>query len=497
MGEIQKQGISNSIIIMIGAVIGAFNVMFLFPRILPEAYFGLTRVLVELTYIILQFGLVGGNSAIVRFWSRVPDGNQLFRYVAKYSLLFAGVVLMALILFKGVIIGAYVEKSPLIVEHYNGVYVLFLAGLIFELFAAASTGMLKTQMPIFLKEVAIRVYVTLLILLYYFKFIQEGIFIDLFVLGYVLISIVILFFVLTRKNVLRKSDNSELPSQSKKDVFRFRIANFFNGFSSGIVNRLDVIMIASLVSSSIVTNDGLTSVAIYSIALYTSTLIEIPSRGMFAISSPVISKFWAEDKLEEITSVYKKSSINLFAIALLLFSLLSLNVDGLLSFLKESFIAAKPVILILGFAKVFNMLLGVNNIILSTSKHYLIGTYTMVGLIALTFLLNYWLIPIYGINGAAIGSLVSLVVYNLVSLFFLWFKYNIQPFAWNTLKILLIAILAYYVTSFIRIDNVYISIIVKTTAFSILYLFPMYLFNISEYINGIVDKTLARVFKKG
>ncbi|MCT4582259.1 MAG: polysaccharide biosynthesis C-terminal domain-containing protein [Flavobacteriales bacterium] len=495
MGEIQKQGISNSIILMIGAAIGAFNVMFLFPRILPEAYFGLTRVLVELTYIILQFGLVGGNSAIVRFWSRVPDGSQLFRYVAKYSLLFAGIVLVALMLFKDSIISVYVEKSPLIVEHYNGVYVLFLAGLIFELFAAASTGMLKTQLPIFLKEVAIRVYVTALILVYYFKFIQEDTFIHLFVLGYVLIGLVILFFVVKGKNLLKSTE--ELVTEKKNEVFKFRIASFFNGFSSGIVNRLDVIMIAALVSSDLVANSGLTFVAIYSIALYTATLIELPSRGLFPISSPIISKFWIQNEMDQITKVYKKSSINLFTIALLLFFLLGLNIDALLSFLKASFIQAKPAMLILGCAKVFNMLLGVNNIILATSKYYLIGTYTMIGLILLTFLLNYWLIPIYGVNGAAIGSLVSLVVYNSVSLFFLWFKFKMQPFSWNTIKVLLLAIIASYLTSFIEIDNVYFSIAIKTMVFSTLYLLPVYLFKISEDINNVVDQTLSKVFKRG
>ena len=491
MGEIKRQGISNSIIIMIGAVIGAFNVMFLFPKILPESYFGLTRVLVELTYIIVQLGLVGGNSTIIRFWSRAPDTRELFRSIFKFSILISVLVLVVLVLFRDAIIGLYLDKSPLISEYYDGVFLLFLSGLIFEYFAAVSIGMLKTQVPIFLKEVLIRVYVMFLILLYYFNLISESTFIYLFVFGYVLIGGVMFMFVFKKKKTLKKP-NENISIKMQKDIFRYRLANFFNGFSSGIVNRLDVIMLAALVSNNLEQNSGLTSVAIYSIALYTSTLIEIPSRGVFAISSPIISTFWAEDKIDKITSVYKKSSINLFVIALLLFFLLALNVDEFLSFLKESFEASKYAMLILGSAKVFNMLLGVNNIILSTSKYYIIGTYTIVGLILITFSLNYWLIPIYGVNGAAIGSLVSLVVYNIVSLLFLWFKFNIQPFTANTIKVFLIAVLMYFITDNININNVYVSIAVKTLVFSILYLLPVYLLKISEDINSVVDKYLKR-----
>lgn len=495
MGEIKKQGISNSIIIIIGAVIGAVNVMFLFPKILPEAYFGLTRVLFELTYIFLQFGLVGANGAIVRFWSRAPDGSQLFRYVLKHSIIATIVVFILLAFFKEAIIHFYIDKSALIGEHFNTIYVLFIAALIFEFFSAASAGMLRTQLPTFLREVFIRVYVMMLLISYYFKLIGESTFVNLFIVGYVLIGIIILFYVLKHKNVLKQSQVS-LSSDSKKSINKFRVAGFFNGFSGSIVNRLDIIMIAGLVVSDVAGNNGLKSVAIYSIALYASTLIEIPSRGVFAISYPIVSKFWVSNEIDKIKSVYKKSSINLFIVALLLFLLLSLNIDNLLLFLKESFLAAKPVILILGVSKVFNMLLGLNNIILSTSKHYLIGTYTMVGLIGLTFSLNYWLIPVYGITGAAVGSFISIVVYNLTTYFFLWYKFNIQPFSLNTLKVFIIGAIAYYITSFLVIDNIYLSILSKTIVFSILYLVPVYFFKASSDINEVVDKVFIRFFKR-
>lgn len=490
MGEIKKQGISNSIIIMIGAVIGAFNVMFLFPKILPEEYFGLTRVLVEVTYIFLQFGILGGHSAIVRFWSIVTSKKSLIIYILKYSILFSIIILAFITIFKQNIVEFYSDKSPLIGTHFNSIYILFIFGLLFEIFSSISVGMLKTILPTFLKEVFIRIYVLSIIFLYYLNYINEATFIHLFVFGYTTISLIIIGFVIKNKREIK--EEGKLIKNKKIEITKYRTASFFSGLSSGIVNRLDIIMIASLIASSSSPNEGLKAVAIYSIALYTATIIEIPSRGVFSISSPIISKLWDNKNLKDINSIYKKSSINLFAISLLLFLLLSLNIDNLLTFLKDSFLPAKPIILLLGISKVFNMLLGVNNIILSTSKYYIIVTYTMLGLIIITFLLNYWLIPIYGINGAAVGSLVSLVIYNLVSYMFLWYKYKIQPFSKNTIKIIVIAVIAYTATMFLIINNIYLSIIIKSIIFSIIYVTPIYLLNISEDINSIINKILNK-----
>ncbi|HNT51658.1 MAG TPA: polysaccharide biosynthesis C-terminal domain-containing protein, partial [Cyclobacteriaceae bacterium] len=54
---------------------------------------------------------------------------------------------------------------------------------------------------------------------------------------------------------------------------------------------------------------------------------------------------------------------------------------------------------------------------------------------------NNILIPIYGINGAAIGSALALISFNVLKYFFIWYKLKMQPFNRDSLKVLIIAML--------------------------------------------------------
>jgi hypothetical protein len=53
--------------------------------------------------------------------------------------------------------------------------------------------------------------------------------------------------------------------------------------------------------------------------------------------------------------------------------------------------------------------------------------------------LTYILAKSYGIIGPAIGSLVSISVYNFIRIILLWKKFKLYPFTFHTLKTILLA----------------------------------------------------------
>ena len=493
MGIIKKQGISNSIIIIIGAIIGAINVMVLFPKIIPKEYFGLTRVLVELSYVVTQFGLLGGHTAIVKFWSQFKKKGGLIRFVFSYVLVATSIVFFLIFYFQNDIINYYNTKSPLFSNHYHLIFYLFVFGIVYEFMASISFAMLKAKVPVLLKEVGIRLYVSFIIVLYAFKVIDIDLFVRLFVLGYFLITILMVLAVLKEAKQIDVA-KVLLTVQQKKEILKYSTINFLTGFSSGIVNRLDTIMIATIVGGAAGLNEGLRGVAIYSLALYATTIIEIPSRGLFSIATPMIARFWNEEDRKSLRVVYQKSSINLSLIAVFLFTLLWANIDELLSFLGTDYNAAKPVVFILGLSKLFNMTLGVNNIIIGTSKYYRIGAYVMGSLVVITFALNYYLIPQYGIVGAAIGSLISLVFYNIVSFLFLWYKYGFQPFTIKSPLVFVIGAFAFALSSFTFFDAPFVNLVIKTIIISIVYLPLVYILRLSKDFNEIAEKYYHKIF---
>ena len=54
MGIVAKQTLSNSAILFFGALLGAINVMLLYPMGLPDQEIGLTRILISFTVLFSQ-----------------------------------------------------------------------------------------------------------------------------------------------------------------------------------------------------------------------------------------------------------------------------------------------------------------------------------------------------------------------------------------------------------------------------------------------------------
>ena len=81
---------------------------------------------------------------------------------------------------------------------------------------------------------------------------------------------------------------------------------------------------------------------------------------------------------------------------------------------RAAYATGRNVFLILGLARVIHMFLGFNQTILITSRAFRYDLIFNIFLLLSAFYLNYLLIPKYGIDGAAIATAVSIVVYNLI-----------------------------------------------------------------------------------
>ena len=135
------------------------------------------------------------------------------------------------------------------------------------------------------------------------------------------------------------------------------------------------------------------------------------TKSILKISNPIISEKMSNNDLNGVSSIYKKSSITLFIFGLGVFFCIWFLMDDLLSLTKysEQLKVGKFVFLYLGISQLFDMLTSVNSYIIIYSKFYRVNLLFVSVLGASNIFLNLTLIPIYGIEGAAIASLIALV----------------------------------------------------------------------------------------
>ncbi len=214
-------------------------------------------------------------------------------------------------------------------------------------------------------------------------------------------------------------------------------------------------------------------------------------RTMGKISSVVISDAWKNNQVDVIDQIYKKSSISLSVIGLLLIVGIWGNIDNVFHVITDDYKPGKYVILIIGLANLTDIAMGVSPHIIVNSKHYRFLSYFLLIFAALIVISNIILIPIYGIIGAALATLISKLIYNTIKYIFLYRKYKLQPFTQKTVLLYLIGIVAYLISLLIpEISNYIIDILVRSATITIVFMIPVYYFNISVDINSRINSFL-------
>jgi O-antigen/teichoic acid export membrane protein len=220
-------------------------------------------------------------------------------------------------------------------------------------------------------------------------------------------------------------------------------------------------------------------VGIFTVTSFIALIIDIPLVSLEKISNVQIAKFWVENNLEGIKSIYKKSVKYLMLIGGLLLIGILLNIEDMLSFLPQEYANAKNVTVIASIGAFINISTGLNNAVLFNSNKYVYGTYLLLLLLVLAIINNLIFIPLWGIEGAAFASAFSVVIYNMIKFLIIKIKFKMQPYDLNALKILLIIsitfIIGYVLPSF---DFTIFSMIFRSVIVSIIYVSLVYLFRI-------------------
>lgn len=167
-----------------------------------------------------------------------------------------------------------------------------------------------------------------------------------------------------------------------------------------------------------------------------------------------------------------------------------LNVDSLFELLPTEYTQAKYVLLFICLAKLFEISIGINGIIINFSKYYKLIFYINILLILLLIVTDYLLIPIMGIVGAALATLISTLIVLSIYLIVLYKNYKLLPFTNKSFLILIISIIIYFIVNLIPDFN-HIILNVGTRSFIILILFfpSVYVLNISLEFNKLIVST--------
>ena len=171
------------------------------------------------------------------------------------------------------------------------------------------------------------------------------------------------------------------------------------------------------------------------------------------------------------------------------FLLINLNIDSFYLLLNNQYYSnASLVVLIISSAKLIQMSFGCGPAILATSNFYRITLPFSISMAVSVYILNDYLIDLYGINGAAISTFIVLLVFTVLKIIYIVFKINIQPYNLNSLKILFSIFIVYFISYFTKLDmNPLSEIIIRSIGIVIIYFIMISFFGISQKLKNLLN----------
>jgi O-antigen/teichoic acid export membrane protein len=236
---------------------------------------------------------------------------------------------------------------------------------------------------------------------------------------------------------------------------------------------------------------GLTDVAIYSIALYMSMVILVPAQSISRAASVLMADAFKNDNRKLINTLYKKTALNQMLFGLLIFMLIAINYNSLMSFLPPAYADSFMVFFLLGLAKIIDTAFGINGAVLISSKYYKVDTYLSIVLLIFSLILKVIMIPKFGLIGAAGSTAIALVLFNLAKYGFLKFKLKISPFTSDYFILFTILVISFTIVFFIpQVLNIWVDMFVKSGLFCAITIPLVYRLKFSPEFNDIINKTL-------
>jgi O-antigen/teichoic acid export membrane protein len=176
------------------------------------------------------------------------------------------------------------------------------------------------------------------------------------------------------------------------------------------------------------------AVGVYNVAARTAVLGSIVLVAFNSIFSPVVAELHQRGLTRDLGMLYKDVSRWVFTFSLLFFLGMVLLAKDMMAVFGREFVPGWPVLLIIAAAQLYGTSVGSTQRILAMTGHQLMLMYVTVSSVVLTLVLNFLLVPAYGILGSALATATATVLINTWNLLTVNRALGLWPYAASYLK---------------------------------------------------------------
>ncbi|TRW25311.1 oligosaccharide flippase family protein [Flavobacterium zepuense] len=479
-----KQVVLYAIINYMGTVIGIVSALFIYPE--DYGFLGTVRYVDNIWQLLYPIMVLGASQALIKFYPALQEHyrKQLFNYSLISVFIISILVLAGIFIYN---IGLKSEDSYLLYFAFP----IAVSMAYVELFKKQAQDLQKIAVPTLYEKIFPKVALPVIFLLLLRNILTEDTSLLWYAVSYAVIFVLTAIYLFKRFNPGFNYRFKTLFGQiSRKDYFRYSLYSFAGSLGSLLAFRIDGIIIFNMISEE--------ANGVFSNAVTLASTLQIPAIGMFALYAPIISTYLKNGNFKDLDIKYKEIARLLFFIGAVLYSCIFLGIEDLFRILPayEKLKDTIPVIIVLGFSVLINMATGFNGEIITYSKYYRFNLVAILVLIFLNVSLNLYFIYYTdtGIMGVAYASFVSMTLFNISKLLFIYKKFGLLPFDKSFAKLALIFAISgtaiYFLPDF---ESHIINLIYKTGLSILINVVAVYKLRLVYQVNVWADMALAKI----
>ena len=498
--NIAKKVGKESSITFVGLLYGNLN-RYLYTALLarwvgPE-FLGIYSIANSIMLISEVFAKMGLETGIMRFISRLnPDLDK-----EKINLLIGSSLKMVSVFSLSIMIILIISSGTIVDNYFNGqsllkpVLIIFAIAIPFnaliQISAFATQGFkrlkYKTIVTQFLNPTIL---LLSMVFCYWFMSKEYTIMIPILTTG----VIGFLFMIIVLKKVSGFKNNQILESKINYELLKFSYPLMFVTILQTLMHWMDILMLGYFTNPL--------TVGLYHPAARTAGLLQALLLSFLSIYAPLAAQFHSQGDKVKLSNTYQLVNRWLLIFAIPISAVFILFPEKVLLLFGSQYLESSQVLVLLTIATFTQAILGAAGPTLSMSGHTKLVLFNSIGTFILNFGLNIWLIPIYGILGAAIATLTSLTIIGLIRVTQVYFILKINFLNLKLIKPILSGLVCYSVLIAIKplIIEYSTFITLFIAIFTSIFVFGLILFSLKiededkdilkslNFLKGIINK---------
>ena len=227
--------------------------------------------------------------------------------------------------------------------------------------------------------------------------------------------------------ITNESDNN---SESFKSILSVSLPLMLAQAVHFIMSWTDKLMLGILDSPDVVAGLSTNSaqIGVYHTAFKLSMFATIGLMAVKSIASPKFAELYKKNDIKALQKVTHQSTKLIFWTTIPLVVFFMFFSDFLMGLFGDEFKVGVFAFIVLSFGRVVVSFSGAaGNLLQMCGRQVIFMNVAIIGSI-INIILNFSLIPIYGINGSAIATMVSIVVFNLLLVYFVKREFGFYTF---------------------------------------------------------------------